>query len=184
MTASEKVWILAGYETFAIQGEQGLKVEALAKKAGISKSSFYHHFADVEIFLEQLLHYHLQQVTILAEKERNAPTIDPDLIHILIEHKTDLLFNRQLRFHRNIAAFNQILVKSNETIGTDFVILLKNDLRLSLSLEQLKGVFDLAYDNFFLQINPENITYNWLSEYFRELRVIVKKFESAPSPDC
>nr|WP_245550167.1 TetR/AcrR family transcriptional regulator [Haliscomenobacter hydrossis] len=27
-----------------------MKIEVLAKKVGISKSSFYHHFVDLEIF--------------------------------------------------------------------------------------------------------------------------------------
>ncbi|MFZ4399682.1 MAG: TetR/AcrR family transcriptional regulator, partial [Bacteroidales bacterium] len=43
----EEIWIIKGYETFAFFGENGLKVEQLAKSVGISKSSFYHHFADL-----------------------------------------------------------------------------------------------------------------------------------------
>ncbi len=50
MTENKDIWIKTGYEIFALSGENGLKIEVLAKKVGISKSSFYHHFADLEIF--------------------------------------------------------------------------------------------------------------------------------------
>lgn len=77
MTENKDIWIKTGYEIFALSGENGLKVEALAKKVGISKSSFYHHFADLEIFREYLLKFHLYQAQVMAEKEKNAKNIDP-----------------------------------------------------------------------------------------------------------
>jgi AcrR family transcriptional regulator len=43
-------WIQAGYALFAEQGPSALKIEVLAKMVGISKSSFYHYFADLEVF--------------------------------------------------------------------------------------------------------------------------------------
>ncbi len=52
----------------------------------------------MQLFVEELLNYHLEQSKIIAEKEKLAQTIQPELIEILVEHKTDLLFNRQLRF--------------------------------------------------------------------------------------
>ena len=59
ITDKEKIWIITGYESFAQSGESGLKIEQLAKVVGISKSSFYHHFADLDIFIEKLLLHHL-----------------------------------------------------------------------------------------------------------------------------
>ncbi len=50
MTEKQEIWIIKGYETFALFGEKVLKIEKLAKDVGISKSSFYHHFADLDIF--------------------------------------------------------------------------------------------------------------------------------------
>lgn len=178
MKDAQQIWITAGYELFALHGDAGLKVETLAKKAGISKSSFYHHFADTAIFLEILLSHHLVQVKILAEKENAVKRIDPELIHILIAHKTDLLFNRQLRFHSNNTTYKSTLEKSNRIIGTDFVQVWKKDLQLKLSIDQLLGIFELALENFFLQINPENINYTWLSQYFAELKVISRKLDT------
>ncbi|SDL80422.1 transcriptional regulator, TetR family [Chryseobacterium taihuense] len=161
----------------ALQGENALKIEMLAKKIGISKSSFYHHFADMQLFVEALLNYHLEQSKVIAEKERLAQTIQPELIEILVEHKIDLLFNRQLRFNQQKNEFRETLEKSNQIIGNEFVRIWATDLQLNLSVKQLESIFELALENFFLQINPENITFEWISNYFENLKRIAKNFE-------
>jgi len=176
MRKTREIWIKAGYEIFAESGESGLKVETLSKKVGISKSSFYHHFADLEVFTELLLNFHLQQSRIIAEKEKAIKSIDPELITILTEHKTDLLFNRQLRFNQQKKHNQETLVKSNQIIGHEFVSVWKNDLQLPLTQQQLEALFELALENFFLQINPENLNYAWLSDYFRNLKRIAQTF--------
>ncbi|MCX6266046.1 MAG: TetR/AcrR family transcriptional regulator, partial [Bacteroidetes bacterium] len=117
MIDSKDIWIKTGYEIFAQFGVSGLKIESLARKVGISKSSFYHHFADLELFMEELLNYHIQQSYIIADKEKNAKKINPDLISILVEHKTDLLFNRQLRINRERKLFYETLNRSNQIAG-------------------------------------------------------------------
>lgn len=177
MTQTKSIWIKTGYEILALQGENALKIETLAKKIGISKSSFYHHFADMQLFVEELLNHHLKQSKVIAEKEKLVQTIQPELIEILIEHKTDLLFNRQLRFNQQKKEFRETLGKSNQIIGNEFVKVWANDLQLNLSVKQLESIFELALENFFLQINPENITFQWISDYFENLKRIAKNFE-------
>ena len=112
-TDNKEIWIKTGYEIFAANGKTGLKIEPLAKTVGKSKSSFYHHFADLDIFIDFLLKRHIQQSYIIANKEQKAENIDPELINILVEHKTDLLFNRQLRINQNIQLFADKLFQYN-----------------------------------------------------------------------
>lgn len=176
MTENKDTWIKTGYEIFALSGENGLKVEALAKQVGISKSSFYHHFADLEIFVEYLLKFHLQQSEVMAAKEKNAKNIDPELITILVEHKMDLLFNRQLRINQQQQHYKETLHKSNQIIGNEFVKLWAKDLNLNLSQGQLESLFELALENFYLQINAENLNPLWLSAYFSNLKRIARNF--------
>ena len=159
--ANRAVWIDLGYGIFAREGYQALKIERLANKMGISKSSFYHHFADREIFIHALLERHIQQSYVLAEKERQAQGIFPDLIDALLAHKTDLLFNRQLRIHRDRPDFDRTLTKTNELVGDSFVLVWVKDLNLHLNRQQLNAIFQLALENFFLQINPQNLHRNW-----------------------
>lgn len=179
MTGKTDIWVMKGYETFALLGEKGLVIEQLSKEVGISKSSFYHHFADLEIFIDTLLLYHLERAAIIAEKERKATRIKPDLIHILLEHKTDLLFNRQLRIKANNSNFNAILIKSTRIIGNDFIKLWANDAKISLTAMQLEGLFELAMQNFFLQINHDNLNKEWLEQYFDNLNRIAQNFDTA-----
>jgi AcrR family transcriptional regulator len=176
MTEKTEIWIIKGYEIFALLGEKGLIIEQLAKEVGKSKSSFYHHFADLEIFIEKLLLHHLNQSSIIAEKERKADKINPDLIDILIEHKTDLLFNRQLRINANKSKLKDALIKSSEIIGKDFIKLWLRDSKLTLKPEQAEGIFELAMENFYLQINQDNINKVWLAAYFDNLNRITRNF--------
>jgi AcrR family transcriptional regulator len=174
--ANREVWIDLGYGIFAREGYQALKIERLAKKMGISKSSFYHHFADREIFIQALLERHVQQSHVLAEKERQAQEIFPDLIDALLAHKTDLLFNRQLRIHRDRPDFERTLATTNEAVGDSFVLVWVKDLNLHLNQHQLNAIFELALENFFLQINPQNLHRNWLTEYFIRLKALASTF--------
>jgi AcrR family transcriptional regulator len=177
MPTTQEKWIKAGYELFANFGEKGLKIETMAQKMGISKSSFYHHFAALDLFLDELLNYHLLQSKRIAEKESLAYSINPDLINILVEHKTDLLFNRQLRFNQQKETFKKALVKSNQSIGNEFVILWAKEHKLSLSQKQLESLFELALENFFLQINEDNLNFTWLYDYFNKLGKIAQEFQ-------
>lgn len=175
---SKEIWIKSGYELFATKGISGLKVELLAKKVGISKSSFYHHFADTEIFTEFILCYHLEKAHIIAEKERKCENIDPSLISILLEHKIDLLFNRQLRVERQNELYNQCLSESNRIIGIAFTEIWMKDLRLQVNQQVISEISELALENFYLQITVETLNQHWLSDYFRNLTRLVTTISS------
>jgi len=177
MIEDKDSWIKTGYNIFALSGESALKIEPLAKKVGISKSSFYHHFADLEIFMEFLLKFHLQQSKCMAGKEKKSKNIDPELINVLVDHKIDLLFNRQLRINQQNKRYKQVLIESNQIIGNEFVNIWASDLKLNLTRRQLESLFELALENFFLQINPDNLNYEWLSAYFKNLQKIAANFE-------
>jgi AcrR family transcriptional regulator len=174
--SNKEIWITTGYELFALSGQASIKIEPLAKLVGISKSSFYHHFADLDLFIDALLRHHLEKSYIIAKKEEEAKNIDPELVNILVEHRTDLLFNRQLRIHKNIEAFEDTLCKSNKIIGDAFKTAWSKELNPQLNQNQIEAVFALAVENFYLQINPDNLNYEWLSEYFAKLKKLTQQF--------
>jgi AcrR family transcriptional regulator len=175
MPLSKQIWLTTGYEILALSGTSALKVEQLARKVGISKSSFYHYFADLEVYLEELLRYHVTQAGIIAEKEKKAQQILPDLVEILLEHRMDLLFSRQLRFHRDRVDFADTVRQTDALIGDAILKLWIRDLNLPLSDRQLEGIFSLALENFYLQINPANLSSSWLTAYFTQLRKIAEE---------
>lgn len=173
----KQVWLEQGYLAFAMAGKGGLKIEVLAQQVGISKSSFYHHFADVDAFMEQLLAMHTLRATVLAGKERNADSIDPALIEILVEHKTDLLFSRQLKVHPNEPSYQKVLQQTQQLIGTDFVKLWARELQWKGPMQQLEVLFALALENFYLQMSAETLQPQWLRDYFAQLASMLRVFQ-------
>jgi AcrR family transcriptional regulator len=166
-------WILEGYELFTKEGPKGLKIEVMARKVDKSKSSFYHFFADIDCFTEELLSFHLERAKIIAEKERLCKFIDPDLINVLLEVKQDLLFNRQLRVNRSNTAFKQCFEKSNQLVGNAFLEVWAKEIGLGNKAKLAEIFFGLVLENFYLQLTEETLTYEWLSNYFKNIRLMV-----------
>jgi AcrR family transcriptional regulator len=71
-----QAWIDFGLRVLAREGSEGLKVDGLARKLGISRGSFYWHFRDPDTFYRQLIEHWKQTATeaIIVEIEsQSAP---------------------------------------------------------------------------------------------------------------
>lgn len=172
-------WIKAGTKLFAEHGINGLKAELIAKEVGTSKSSFYHYFADMEIFVDRLLEHHLSQYKIISEKESRCKSLNPEIYTILIEYKTDLLFNRQLRIHKYDSRFANCLAKTNSIAGPVFMQVWKNDLNFNLPPVILDKLFSLVRESFYLQIDKDVLNEEWLPNYFSSVKDTLTGIASA-----
>ena len=172
----KETWIQVGYRHFALKGPDGLKVEQLAKQVGKNKSSFYHYFSDLELFTEKLLQFHLQQARVVAEKEAGCFS-EEELIEILVEHKIDLLFNRQLRIHREKPQFKVCFEKVSEIAAPSLLGIWTKMLGLDAHTHLAEMVLNLGIENFYLQITEEVLNPLWLQQYFSEYRRLVKEFK-------
>ncbi|GBF43742.1 regulatory protein TetR [Leptospira ellinghausenii] len=173
MSDARLFWIKKGYEFVSIYGFEKLKIEKLARVMEKPKSSFYYLFVDLENYTKHLLDFHFQQCLHISQKESLCETIDPGLVEILTEHKIDLLFNKQLRIHRQNPNFNEVIIKTDEIVIIPFLNIWKNDLKLEMSESQWNGLFSLALENFYLQIHIEILTEIWLREYFSNLKSVI-----------
>ncbi|WP_281612608.1 TetR/AcrR family transcriptional regulator [Flammeovirga sp. SubArs3] len=171
----QQLWINAGYKVYSTEGPNGLKVERLAKVVGVSKSSFYHYFADLECFIDDLFRYHLEQCKIIAEKERHCEKIHPDLIDIFIEHKTDLLFQRQLRIHQKEKQAQVVLSKSKTILGNFSEMAWAQDIYHPLTKSQLNAIFQIVIDDFYMKINEDNLNHEFLGEYMKGIQDTTKQ---------
>jgi len=176
MKEIQKIWIESGYRSFALEGPNGLKIERIAKEVGKNKSSFYHLFADINIFTSILLDYHLEQSKIVTKKESNCVQLQ-ELIDVLIEHKIDLLFNRQLRIHRENNEFRECFLKVNNLTIPAIIPIWSNIIDLNDNSYLTKLVLQLSLENFFLQITHENLDPIWLHKYFNNLKELVNQFK-------
>jgi AcrR family transcriptional regulator len=176
MKAIHQVWILEGYKLFALQGSTALKIEVLAKLVGKNKSSFYNRFADLEIFTTELLEYHTEQAKIIAEKEAQCTTSE-DLIQVFVEHKTDLLFNRQLRINTNNVEFQKCVEKLDKHALPLFLPLWSKIIGLENNSYLAELVLQLSLQNFYLQINHDNLNAAWLGNYFNQSALLIKEMK-------
>ncbi|MEO1655109.1 MAG: TetR/AcrR family transcriptional regulator [Bacteroidota bacterium] len=181
MELSEKQipWIREGYKVFAQEGPPGLKIERLARAVEKNKSSFYHYFADLEIFTEELLKYHLKRAYEIAEIEKQSQNLE-ELMGVMVAHKEDLLFNRQLRVHRTRPLFMACLQETNEIFGQSIMHIWAQALGLEYNSYLAALVLKLSIENFFLQITEEHMNISWLKNYFQEIREMVQAFKMAP----
>jgi AcrR family transcriptional regulator len=178
--SKEQIWIEAGYQTFAFEGPQALRIEKLAKSVGKNKSSFYHFFSDLEVFTERLLDFHLIQAKVMSDKESNAQN-EAELTQTLLDHKLDLLFNRQLRIHRDNADFQTCFLKTNEISLKGFMPIWKKVIDLQESNHLANMVLMLSIENFFLQITDETLNSSWISAYFSKIKEMVQLFKTTNS---
>lgn len=174
---SKQAWVLAGYDMFSQAGPEGLKVEVLARRVGKSKSSFYHHFADLEVFTELLLAHHLNRVVVIVEQEKRCKSVVPELVHVLLEVKQDLLFNRQLRINRDMPGFRPCFEQTNRYAAEAVLDIWAEMLGLHDNSGLAQLVLGLTLENFYLQITEKTLTYEWLVGYLKELQTMVKKIQ-------
>lgn len=172
----QELWVQVGYSAFAESGPASLKIEALARQIAINKSSFYHHFADLELFIEQLLKKHINRVKSLAQAERGAERLDPDLIGILMAFRVDLLFHKQLRMHPEKKGFSRALAQANEIMNDVFIRVWSKDIGHQLSQPQMAGIYTLALDHFFSNIHTTTLDARWLTAYFKDLNKTARLF--------
>lgn len=174
--SKKQPWIEIGYQSFAYEGPHGLKVERLASGVEKNKSSFYHYFADLEVFTNHLLRYHLTQAGVIAVKESQCQTID-DFIDVLVEHKFDLLFNRQLRVHRENPDFESVFCRTNEITGQAIARVWPKLIGLEKHNHLAELLFKHSIENFYLQITDETLNRPWLRQYFDSLLLLVREFK-------
>lgn len=178
MKEIEKVWLEAGYKCFAYEGPKSLKVERLSKEIGKNKSSFYHLFVDLEIFTERLLELHLNKAKAVSKKESGAKN-ERELISIILEHKVDLLFNRQLRIHRDHLEFKECLDDIIQFSVPGLLPIWKNIISLKENGALAQMVLHLSLENFYLQITDDTLNKIWLKAYFANIRQMVSLFKKS-----
>jgi AcrR family transcriptional regulator len=173
-TPVERPWIDAGYAAFALGGPDALKVEQLARQVGISKSSFYHHFADVPVFIERLLAHHLLRADVLASKAGACTSFDPAFIQHLVEHRVDLLFQRQLRMFRDNAAFQRCFQEAHERVAEQVMPRWAEALGISGQLGPAREMFQVVTDVFYQRLTNDNLSYPWMVELLKEIEAFIR----------
>lgn len=174
ISANARPWLEAGYEIFSLEGPAALKIETLARKVGISKSSFYHHFADLEIYSEMLLAYHLESISVMAVNARKCKVIDPDFLLLMLDHKRDIMFNRRLRIHRENLSYQLCFERASYSVEKEFIGIFADMYGLSDQLDIAWNVLKVVNDLFYTRVTNENLSYEWLVKFLEEMDIFMK----------
>jgi AcrR family transcriptional regulator len=177
MNEKEKKWILIGYQVFAKDGPRGLKIERLAKLLNTSRSSFYHHFSDLNIFTTALFDYHLQRSELMCEAAMACQSMNPDFINSILAFKEDILFNRQLRIHRHLPNYNNYIEQSHTPIEKAFLNIWAKELNLESNITAAQMLLKLVTENFYMRISEDNLRFDWLENYLNEIVQMTKGIE-------
>ncbi|MEL6538392.1 MAG: hypothetical protein AAFQ98_23425 [Bacteroidota bacterium] len=178
MNEARHLWLEKGYLLFALEGPGGIRVSRMAKELARNKSAFYHYFATTEIFISHLLDHHLVQAKGMSAQMLQCQHLD-DLVETMIAHKTDLLFNRQLRVHRHHAEFETYFTQTNSFVGDSIMPVWSKIIDLENNPALARLVLQLSVENFFLKATQEAFQPDWLKEYFLNVRALVREFKAS-----
>ena len=170
----ELPWIEAGYQLFSKEGPAGLKVDILARTVGISRSSFYHLFGDLDIFQEKLLMYHSEMASNVAESVKLCKNIEPDFLLMMIKYQDYFFFNRQLRIHRENVTFRKGFEDAISQIQKEASAIWSDMVGLEHKPEMARNIFRIAADILFHRITRETMNYEWLLGFLKEIKLLIK----------
>lgn len=120
---TRQLWIEKGYEHFALYGPENLSINRISKEIGYSRASFYHHFGDIDVFIEELLKLHVQiyqQFNLIGKKE--CKNYLPDLYILLEQYPIPLKFCKQLFINRSKPTYNYLFVKAYSESSDIFIL--------------------------------------------------------------
>lgn len=170
-------WVEKGYEMVSDSGFSGLSVELIARNVGKNKSSFYHHFGDLEVFKTALLSHHVDRTKHFAAELEECESIRPGMIHVFLRYKTDFLFHKQLRIERGDSECE----KCCEEVHKLFESAIEETWAVYLQLENQKLLartfLRLVSENSLLQITKENYLFDWLDDYLSDVSEMLAKLK-------
>jgi AcrR family transcriptional regulator len=172
MSASRiQTWIQAGYATLATEGFDGMKIERLARVLQLNKSGFYYYFGTLESYLKSLIEYHIRIAKKIAVEIVACKQVDPDLLHVIIQHKTFFLVESKLLAKNKLFQFDDRIAA--KIIDDALIQLLRK--KSDLSHDTLLTYLNICRYFFYARIDQENITFDYFHGLASEIKALLSK---------
>ena len=172
---SKEQWIETGYNVFAKEGLQGIRIEALARILGLNKSSFYYFFGDLENYKAELVRYHFTRADDLVSDISSCENFDPDFLNMLIRHKVTVIVHMQLVMHRTTPLFFNAFEKVNKVVDPKAMPYWAAFIGIPHNTELALQYWQVIRDMFYSRISFDNLTYSFLQTLAQEARGIAQK---------
>jgi AcrR family transcriptional regulator len=177
-------WLEAGYEMFAVEGSQALKVERLARLLNLNKSGFYHHFGSPKQFQIELFKYHGRVARQMALEIPECKKIDPDFFVLIVKYKWCFLFQGQLLRRSNFANYEATFLEVTNILDRPLLPLWCQHIRREDNMDTILKYFNLFRDQFYARANGENMSYMFLHNLFTESEGVIKEIvETTTQPN-
>ena len=120
---SAQDWLDQGLKTLATQGFAALKAEPLAKAMGVSRGSFYWHFADIGAFHAAILKAwrEVAAEAIIANVEAASAGADPVIVLLQRVYSEKLALERAVRSWATFDAAAKAAVQAIDRRRLDYV---------------------------------------------------------------
>ena len=170
-TPAREKWLDEGYRQFAVSGPNQLSINQISRKVGASRASFYHHFGDIGLFVEELLARHWDITEAFNRTGREScRCLFPDLYNLLGQYPIPLQFSLQLFHHRSTASFNYLFIKSYEATAKRFALdLFARHFGLIQSGEEIYHLWLTLGEAWYSRLDPADLSGQTLQGHAEEI---------------
>ncbi|MEO1413314.1 MAG: TetR/AcrR family transcriptional regulator [Bacteroidota bacterium] len=170
-------WIAEGYQLVAQNGFERLTVKLICRMVAKSKSSFYHYFGELELFKDALLTHHAKRAHQFARDIDACQQVEPDLVTVLMDYRTDIFFYKQVRMYRDHSTYKkygqQIFDLYENAVLEKWVDYFKLNDRPLFARKFNK----FLSEHFLMSISFDTYTRDWLKNYLFELWEMVHQLK-------
>lgn len=171
---NSSVWKEAGYTLFAEEGPEGIQVERLARILQLNKSGFYHYFGDLEIYIKELVKLHQQKTEIYLSDLLLIKNIDPDYLHLAVEHKTPIMFHLNL-IRANNPSFSSVAERINQREASLLCEMWTQYLGRHESPSLAIRSFGIVRDMFYARLSFQNFNYPFLHNLMTQAKIVMAR---------
>ena len=173
-----QAWIEEGYKLVARTGFEGLGVESISRSMNKSKSSFYHYFGEMEVFREELLHFHLSRAVGFGRDISACKNVRPELVDVFLDYQTDIFFHKQLHINRDYPSCKKCIDKVYEVHEKPLVEKWIDYFGLSHKKMFAKTFHRFMTEHFCLLIVYETYNREWILNYLKGLYQMLQQLKA------
>ncbi len=159
-STTKNKWLEKGYEEFANYGPDKISINKISKEIDSSRASFYHHFGDLDCFIDEILDCFWSNFEIFGnEGNEYCKVLIPDMYVFLANNNLILRFCRQLFLNRNSPNYGYVFSKVLHTASKGFMLKLFVDkCNLDIDDENAFQLWLTVSESWFSRIDSNNLS--------------------------
>ena len=167
-----ETWTKTGYELLGQEGVEGIKIERLARILHLNKSGFYYYFGTMECYCKSLIQYHVRQARIVAMEIGGCDNIDPDLLLLIVKHKTFFLVESQLLVKGRLHGGDDP-DEAGRIINAELLLLWRKTRALQEDPAIFLASLNIIRHFFYARIKADNVDYAFLHSLASEIKDVL-----------